>query len=162
MVNNTPYSYSERRAYYMEYRKYMSEGPPSEATSTKGSDIFNFQKAPTAPWHACLHRLYPQTGRKTSMSPSPSPPPPDPDPEIFKHCHYWDLVLRAFFIKSGLTQTLKGFEDDMLVFNPEREKLKIPLALEEMIKGLTDVTVGFFLDFQKNLELTDMDIVGCF
>ena len=29
----------------------------------------------------------------------------------------------------------------MLVFNPEWEKLKIPLALEEMIKGLT---VGFF------------------
>ena len=56
------------------------------------------------------------------------------------HTH-WALVIRAFFIKTGLTQTLKGFEDDMLVFNPEWEKLKIPLALEEMIKGLT---VSFF------------------
>ena len=55
---------------------------------------------------------------------------------------HWDLVIRAFFIKTGLTQTLKGFEDDMLVFNPEWERLKIPLALGEMIKGLT---VGFFL-----------------
>lgn len=74
-------------------------------------------------------------------APSPSPSPPLPDPETFKH---WDLVIRAFFIKTGLTQTLKGFEDDMLVFNPEWERLKLPLALEEMIKGLT---VGFFVWF---------------
>ena len=63
--------------------------------------------------------------------------------EIYKH---WDLVIRAsgFFIKTGLTQTLKGFEDGMmLVFNPEWERLKTPLALEEMIKGLTVLLVGF-------------------
>lgn len=65
-----------------------------------------------------------------------------PDPETYKN---WDLVIRAFFIKTGFTQTLKGFEDDMLVLNPEWEKLTISLALEEMIKGLT---VGFFFGFQ--------------
>jgi hypothetical protein len=76
--------------------------------------------------------------KPTRKAPSPSPSPPLPDMETYKH---WDLVIRAFFIKTGLTQTLKGFEDDMLVFNPEWERLKIPLALEEMIKGLT---VSFF------------------
>lgn len=80
--------------------------------------------------------------RKT---PSPSPLS---DPETYRH---WDLVIRAFFIKTGLTQTLKGFEDDMLVFNPEWERLKLPLALEEMIKGLR---VGFLFWFSI---LTNMD-----
>ena len=75
-------------------------------------------------------------------SPSPSPLY---DPETYRH---WDLVFRAFFIKTGLTQALKGFEDDMLVFNPEWERLKIPLALEEMIKGLT---VGFVFSFRHLL-----------
>jgi hypothetical protein len=70
---------------------------------------------------------------RRAPSPSASPSPSLPDPETYKH---WDLVIRAFFIKTGLTQTLKGFEDDMLVFNPEWERLKIPSALEEMIKGL--------------------------
>ena len=79
--------------------------------------------------------------KPTRKTPSPSPSPPLPDPETYRH---WDLVIRAFFIKTGLTQTLKGFEDDMLLLNPEWEKLKIPLALEEMIKGLT---VNFFLVF---------------
>jgi hypothetical protein len=69
---------------------------------------------------------------------------------------YWDLVIRAFFIKTGLTQALKGFEDDMLVFNPEWGKLKIPLALEEMINGLT---VGFFLVFNF---FNTYQYVGCF
>ena len=77
--------------------------------------------------------------KPTRRAPSPSPSPPLPDMETYKH---WDQVFRAFFIKTGLTQTLKGFEDDMLVFNPEWERLKIPLALEEMIKS---ITVGFFL-----------------
>ena len=89
------------------------------------------------------------------MQPSPSPSPPLPDPETYKH---WDLVIRTFFIKTGLTQTLKGFEDDMLVFNPEWEELKIPLALEEMIKGLT---VGFFRFSVSNAYCTNV-YVGCF
>jgi hypothetical protein len=78
---------------------------------------------------------------RKAPSPSPSPMLPIPDPKTYKH---WDLVIRAFFINTGLTQALKGFEDDMLVLNPEWEKLKISLALEEMIKGLT---VSFFFGF---------------
>ena len=108
-------------AYYPQYQSqpasYISQ-PPIPTSSS--SNLKPTRKAP---------------------SPSPSPSPPLPDPETYKH---WDLVIRAFFIKTGLTQTLKGFEDDMLVLNPEWEKLKIPSALEEMIKGLT---VGFFIWF---------------
>ena len=97
---------------------------------------------------------YSSDTKPTRKAPSPSPSPPLPDPETYKH---WDLVIRAFLIKAGLTQTLKGFEDDMLVLNPEWEKLKIPLALGEMIKGLT---VGFFYGFQF-LTHINMDL-GCF
>lgn len=71
--------------------------------------------------------------KPTPKSPSPSPPPL-PDPETYQH---WDLVIRAFLLKTGLTQALKGFEDDMLVFNPEWEQVKIPVALKELIKDLT-------------------------
>jgi hypothetical protein len=78
--------------------------------------------------------------KPTPKSPSPSPSPPLPDPETYKH---WDVVIRAFFLKTGLTQALKGFEDDMLVFNPEWEQAKIPMALAEMIKSLT--VASFFL-----------------
>jgi hypothetical protein len=120
---SNPYAahYGPHAYYYPQYQSqpasYISQPP----TPTSTSSSFNLKPMPKAP--------------------SPTPSPPLPDLETYKH---WDLVIRAFFIKTGLTQTLKGFEDDMLVFNPEWERLKIPLAMEEMIKGLT---VGFFLVF---------------
>ena len=81
--------------------------------------------------------------KPAQKQPSPSPSPPLPDPETYKN---WDVVIRTFFFKTGLTQALKGFEDDMLVFNPEWEQMKIPVALEELIKGLT-VGCFFFCGF---------------
>jgi hypothetical protein len=49
----------------------------------------------------------------------------------------------------------------MLVFNPEWEKLKIPLALEEMIKLHKRSNGRVFFSFQFFSTLTNMD-VGCF
>lgn len=83
----------------------------------------------------------PSNLKSTRKPPSPPPSPPLPDPETYKH---WDAVICAFFHKTGLTQALKGFEADMLVLNPEWEQIKIPLALQEMIK---DLTVRIFLDY---------------
>lgn len=100
----------------------------------------------------------PSTLKPIRKPPSPPPPPPPPspplrDPETYKH---WDVVIRAFFLKTGLIQALKGFEADMLVLNPEWEQLKIPLALEEMVKGLT-VRTSFpvcFLNLTNKFRLS--------
>ena len=63
-------------------------------------------------------------------SPSPFPPPPEP----IKH---WDKALKGFLTQAGLTQALRGFEDDMIVLNPIWEKEKIPGALWELVKNLS-------------------------
>ena len=133
------------------YQPYPQTGNPYAAHYGPHAYYPQYQSQPTSyisqpPNPASSFNLKP-----TGKAPSPSPSPPLPDPETYKH---WDLVIRAFFIKTGLTQTLKGFEDDMLVLNPEWEKLKIPLALEEMIKGLT---VGFFFLVIQFLTLTNID-----
>jgi len=180
----------------------MTEGPPpSEATSSKASNLQSGAPLGYTPWYTtsyaqyntqptatagssvvpapALYQPYPQTGNPyaahygphsyypqyqshisqpptTSHSsssstskqtrkpppPSPSPSPPLPDPETYQH---WDAVIRAFFLKTGLTQALKGLEADMLVLNSEWEQVKIPLALQEMIQGLTVGILFFFL-----------------
>ena len=93
-------------AYYAQY--------PSQPTTYTSQPVTSSNLKPTKPV-------------------SPPPSPPLPDPETYQH---WDAVFRAFFLKTGLTQALKGFEADMLVLNPEWEQLKIPPALEEVVKGL--------------------------
>ncbi|KAG7098483.1 hypothetical protein E1B28_000428 [Marasmius oreades] len=64
--------------------------------------------------------------------PSPSPPPPDP-------CRDWDVLLRTFMKRLGLTQALKGFELDMLVMNQEWEESNIAACLEELVKGIQNL-----------------------
>lgn len=126
---SNPYAaYYAPHAYYSQYQSqpttYISQPPTPNPSFLPSSNL-----------------------KPTRKSPSPPPSPPPPDPETYKH---WDVVIRAFFLKTGLTQALKGFEDDMLVFNPEWEQLKIPQALEEMIKSLT-VRI-FYFGFDRELE----------
>ncbi|KAF9010725.1 hypothetical protein BDQ17DRAFT_1346799 [Cyathus striatus] len=62
-----------------------------------------------------------------------SSPPPSP-PETYRH---WDEILKSFLSAVGLTQTLRGFEADMLVLNPEFEKKKVQPALKGLMEKLT-------------------------
>lgn len=65
--------------------------------------------------------------------------PPLPEPETYKH---WDEAIKSFLIRTKFTQTLKGFEHDMLVLSPEWEQEAVPKALKEMVTGL-QVRLGF-------------------
>lgn len=59
--------------------------------------------------------------------------PPLPDPETYRH---WDDVVKTFLVRAKFMQTLKGFEHDMLVLNPQWEQEVVPDALKEMLRGL--------------------------
>ncbi|OCH93741.1 hypothetical protein OBBRIDRAFT_789944 [Obba rivulosa] len=71
---------------------------------------------------------------KRSETPSPSPSPP---PEIHKD---WDAVMKSFLSAIGFTQTLRGFEADMIVLNPDWERKKIPAALGDLMKDLLQLS----------------------
>lgn len=60
---------------------------------------------------------------------SSTPPPP--------HYEHWDEAFREFLRSAGLTQTLKGFECDMLVMNSKWEQSGVQSALESLIKTLS-------------------------
>ncbi|KAF8625894.1 hypothetical protein AX15_005143, partial [Amanita polypyramis BW_CC] len=51
----------------------------------------------------------------------------------FKH---WDQALTQFLMDMGLTQALRGFENDMLVLNPDWEKERIPVAMATFVRNL--------------------------
>lgn len=51
------------------------------------------------------------------------------------HMH-WDMAFRAFLEAAGLTQALRGFENDMLVLNPEWEKGRVRNAVGKLIQNL--------------------------
>ncbi|KIL57847.1 hypothetical protein M378DRAFT_188368 [Amanita muscaria Koide BX008] len=51
----------------------------------------------------------------------------------FKH---WDQALRDFLVNMQLTQALRGFENDMLVLNPDWETKTVPLAMAKFLRTL--------------------------
>ncbi|KAI0829824.1 hypothetical protein BC628DRAFT_1358907 [Trametes gibbosa] len=114
--NGSPYQYGAGSSYPYSYAHHVhqqttphSTAPPSQAKQTA---------APETP-----------PKRKT-----PSPPPlPSAPPKYHKD---WDAVIKAFLSVIGFSQTLSGFEADMLVLNPEHERKKIPSALGELMKDL--------------------------
>lgn len=79
----------------------------------------------------------PSTGSITPSQgpglPERSTTPPLPKPETFR---YWDEILKRFLEKLKLTDALKGFESDMLVFNSEWEQRMVPDALKDLVNGL--------------------------
>ena len=62
-------------------------------------------------------------------TPTPSPPPP----EFHRH---WDSVIASFLSSLGLTQALRGFENDMLVVNEDWERQKVPKAIGDLMRDL--------------------------
>lgn len=63
-------------------------------------------------------------------SPSPSPSPP---PEFHRE---WDAIVKKFLQAIGFTQSVRGFEADMIVLNSDWERQKVPTALGELMKDL--------------------------
>ena len=112
--SNLPYqskSYNPYSHLFYKRNDNVKENPPISSTNHTGSTI---------------------------PSQVPGPPertvtPPLPKPETFRH---WDEVLKRFLEKIKMTEAVKGFENDMLVLNSEREQKVVPDALKELANGL--------------------------
>jgi len=67
----------------------------------------------------------------------PNKPTPTSEPplnrEKFKH---WDEIMKTFLVKTKMTQTLKGLENDILALNSDWELQEFPQALTELVTGL--------------------------
>ena len=100
--------------------------PTSHFLQKKGYTPTQFQPSiqPTPAPHP------PQPKPAIQPSPSPSPPPP----ELPRH---WDTALKHFLTRLGLTQTLRGFELDMLVMNPDHERSVVPGAIKDLLQNLS-------------------------
>lgn len=48
----------------------------------------------------------------------------------------WNAVIREFLSIAGLTQTVRGFDADMVVMNPSFERDVIPGALDDLLDSL--------------------------
>lgn len=64
------------------------------------------------------------------------PRTPTPEP-VYQH---WDEVIRVFLKNVGLSQALKGFEDDMVVMSEDWERKNVPGAIRDLIR---DFMVSF-------------------
>ena len=81
--------------------------------------------------YAQYQQYQPQlTARQRKPPPKPRTPTPEP---VYRH---WDEVIRAFLQKVGLTQTLRGFEDDMVILNADWERKSVPGAIGELVRDL--------------------------
>ncbi|KAJ3554572.1 hypothetical protein NM688_g3035 [Phlebia brevispora] len=56
----------------------------------------------------------------------------------------WDVILKHFLQEVGLTQTLRGFEADMLILNSAWEQKKVPSALAQLKQDLTKLVDGTY------------------
>ncbi|KAH9484866.1 hypothetical protein JR316_0001768 [Psilocybe cubensis] len=81
-----------------------------------------------------------QPSSVTSQAPKPL------DPKTYKN---WDQVVREFLLKTKMTEALKGFENDMLVLNPDWERTVMAEALKEMVDGLQAVLLQTSASFDQ-------------
>ncbi|TFK44180.1 hypothetical protein BDQ12DRAFT_730271 [Crucibulum laeve] len=72
--------------------------------------------------------------------------PPLSSTESYRH---WDEAIKTFLVKIGFTQTLRGFESDMLVLNSDFEQKQVPEALKSLVKNIESLST----------QHTDGDIV---
>lgn len=56
-------------------------------------------------------------------------------------------VVASFLSNLGLTQALRGFENDMLVMNEDWERQKVPKAIDELMRNImvSSLLVFYFL-----------------
>lgn len=85
------------------------------------------------------------------------PRTPTPEP-VYQH---WDEVVRAFLKNVGLSQALKGFEDDMVVMSDDWERKNVPGAIRDLIRDF--MTLAKHKEEEKeedrNLEERKLDYV---
>ncbi|KAF4621433.1 hypothetical protein D9613_000194 [Agrocybe pediades] len=111
-------------------------GQPSHSNIVSNPYAAHIYQPPTynAPYSV------PTVANPTTSSKTPATTAPRseslPKPEMYKH---WDEVLKKFLLKMKMTQTLKGFENDMLVLNSEWEQQVVIGALKEMVTGMQSI-----------------------
>lgn len=90
-------------------------------------------------------RHYPAPSPRTPTTNQPPSPPP------VKFYKQWDAAIRSFLESVGLTQTLVGFQADMLVMNEDWEKRQVPPALETLVNDLSVGSIVFHFSFSFEL-----------
>jgi hypothetical protein len=84
--------------------------------------------------------------KRKKRSPSPvAEAEPAPTLKSYRH---WDGALKDFLEESGLHETLKGFERDMLVVSADWEEEKIPKALQNLVERLSVRPRDFGWDYE--------------
>lgn len=107
---------SNRQSYYSP-TAWQSTQP-----SAGGSNTYETIYAPNVPYSGYQSTAFHQPPQPTASDDS---------------THNWDKIFRSFLAEVGLTQTLQGFESDMLVLNDKWERKKVPLALRTLVNELS-------------------------
>ncbi|KAF8557680.1 hypothetical protein OG21DRAFT_1505177 [Imleria badia] len=135
------------QAYYMGY-------PPGAWQNAWQLSGYSYATSGSSPYqqthytqipYAQYQQYQPQLAAR-QRKPPPKPRTPTPEP-AYRH---WDEVIRAFLKKVGLTQALKGFEDDMVVLNADWERKRVPGAIGELVRDL--MTLGKFKEGEEPKE----------
>jgi hypothetical protein len=121
------------QAYYMGYppgtwqNAWQLSGYPYATSGSAPYQQTHYTQIP----YAQYQQYQPQSAAR-QRKPPPKPRTPTPEP-VYRH---WDEVIRAFLKKVGLTQALRGFEDDMVVLNADWERKSVPGAIGELVRDL--------------------------
>jgi len=67
----------------------------------------------------------PTAGVQPSLAPSAADNPRE-----------WNAVIRDFLSAAGLTQTVRGFDADVVAMNPDFERDVVPGALDDLVDSL--------------------------
>ncbi|KAF8444846.1 hypothetical protein L210DRAFT_3531146 [Boletus edulis BED1] len=138
---------TQAQTYYMGYppgawqNAWQLSGYPY---ATSGSSPYQQTQYPQMPY-AQYQQYQPQLAARQRKPPQ-KPRSPTPEP-IYRH---WDEVIRAFLNKVGLTQALRGFEDDMVVLNADWERKSVPGAIGELVRDL--MALGKFKEGEEPKE----------
>lgn len=81
---------------------------------------------------------YKPTSNYSANAKPPKAHLPTPQPQTLdaKTSQNWDQAIKKFLVKTKMTEALKGFENDILILNPEWEQKVISVALKEMVNDL--------------------------
>lgn len=121
------------QAYYMGYppgswqNAWQLSGYPYATSGSSPYQQTHYTQIP----YAQYQQYQPQLAARQRKPPlKPRTPTPEP---VYRH---WNEVIRAFLKKVGLTQALRGFEDDMVVLNADWERKSVPGAIGDLIRDL--------------------------
>ncbi|KAF9227154.1 hypothetical protein BS17DRAFT_449913 [Gyrodon lividus] len=113
--------------------------------ATSGSSPYqqtHYAQIPYAQYQS--YQPQPAARQRPKLPPKPRTPTPEP---VYRH---WDEVIRVFLKKVGLTQALRGFEDDMVVLNADWERKSVPGAIGDLVRDL--MTLGKFKEEEEPKE----------